>query len=139
MRRLLQTGCFLLLGMVTVVMIQAGSRAAEKSTSQSAVQTRPKDNPIPDTFLNLHVLPKDISKRDLVGIMKQFSVTFNVRCSHCHAVSDDLTEGSFDSDEKPAKQKARELMKSIIEIGKPRAGLLPVAPGRKIKLADLRN
>jgi hypothetical protein len=130
MRRLLQTGCFLLLGTVIVVMIQAASRAAESSTNQSGVQTRPKDNPIPNTFVNLQVLSKDISKRDLVGIMKQFSTTFNVRCSYCHSVSDDLTEGSFDSEEKPQKQKARELMKSIIENGKPRASLLPAAAGR---------
>jgi len=120
-RRLLQTGCFLLLGTMIVVMIQEASRAAEMSTNQKVVQTRPKDNPIPDTFVNLQVLPKDISKRDLVGVMKQFSVTFNVRCSNCHSVSDDLTEGNFDSDEKPAKLKARELIKNIIELGKPKA------------------
>jgi len=80
--------------------------------------------------VNLQVLSKDISKRDLVGIMKQFSTTFNMRCSHCHSVSDDLTEGSFDSEEKPQKQKARELMKSIIENGKPRASLVPAVAGR---------
>ena len=119
--RLLQTGCFLLLGTAIVVTIQDASRASEKSTNQNVAQTRPKDNPIPNTFVNLQVLPKDISKRDLVGIMKQFSVTFNVRCSYCHSVSDDLTEGSFDSEEKPAKQKARELLRSVIEIGKPKA------------------
>jgi hypothetical protein len=74
---------------------------------------RPKTNPIPDQFTNLKVLPKDITKPKLVDVMKQFSITFGVRCSYCHAVSDDLTEGSFDSDEKPPKVKARELMKSI--------------------------
>jgi hypothetical protein len=77
------------------------------------VATRPKTNPIPDQFTNLKVLPKDITKPKLVDVMKQFSITFGVRCSFCHAVSDDLTEGSFDSDEKPAKVKARELMKTI--------------------------
>jgi hypothetical protein len=73
---------------------------------------RPK-NPIPDRFVNLQVLPKDIKKPQLVGIMKQFCITFNVRCLHCHSVSDDLTQGSFDSDEKETKQKARELFKLI--------------------------
>ena len=74
---------------------------------------RPKSNPIPDHFVNLQVLPKDIKKPQLVGVMKQFCMTFNVRCLHCHAVSDDLMTGSFDSDEKDTKQKARELLKLI--------------------------
>jgi len=33
--------------------------------------TRPKNNPIPDQFVNLQVLPKDIKKRQLVDVMKQ--------------------------------------------------------------------
>ena len=73
---------------------------------------RPKSL-IPDRFVNLQVLPKDIKKPQLVGIMKQFCITFSVRCLHCHAVSDDLTQGNFDSDEKETKQKARELLKLI--------------------------
>jgi hypothetical protein len=74
---------------------------------------RPKSNPIPDRFVNLQVLPKDIKKPQLLGIMKQFCMTFNVRCLHCHAVSDDLMQGSFDSDEKESKHKARELLRMI--------------------------
>jgi len=132
MSRLLQIVCFLFLGILGVVLIQKAARAIESSTNQSPAQTRPKDNPIPNTFSNLHVLPKDISKRDLISVMKQFSITFNVRCSHCHSVSDDLTEGRFDSDEKPAKQQARELMKNLIEIGKSRAPSEP-APAKKMR------
>ncbi len=79
---------------------------------------RPQTNPIPDKFVNLQVLPKDITKKNLVNMMKQFSTTFVVRCSYCHSVSDDLTEGSFDSDEKPTKVKARELIKTILETNK---------------------
>lgn len=78
--------------------------------------SRPKTNPIPDKFTNLQMLPKDITKPKLVDVMKKFSITFGVRCSYCHAVSDDLTEGSFDSDEKETKLKARDLMKTILEI-----------------------
>ena len=72
-------------------------------------------SPIPDRFVNLQVLPKDIPKPQLVNIMKQLSVTFEVRCSHCHTVSDDLKEGRFDSDEKEVKRKTRELLKMIYE------------------------
>jgi hypothetical protein len=90
---------------------QAPPPGARETPNQPAI--RPKDHPIPDTFTNLQVLPKDISKPQLVSVMKQFSMTFNVRCLYCHAVSDDLTEGSFDSDEKETKRKARELLKAI--------------------------
>jgi hypothetical protein len=81
----------------------------------SAQSPRPKTNPIPDTFVNLKVLPRDIAKPKLVGMMRQFCITFSVRCNYCHTVSDDLTEGSFDSDEKDTKVKARELIKSILD------------------------
>ncbi len=68
---------------------------------------------IPDHFTNLMVLPPTIAKPELVGIMKQLAITMNVRCSHCHAVSDDLSEGNFASDEKPPKEDARKLMRLI--------------------------
>lgn len=81
-----------------------------------STETRPANNPIPDRYTNLQILPKDITKPQLVNVMKQFSVTFGVRCSYCHTVSDDLTTGSFDSDEKAPKQRARDLMKTILQL-----------------------
>jgi hypothetical protein len=80
------------------------------SPTQAASTKRPN---IPDTFTNLKVLPTTITKPELVGVMKQFAVTMKVRCSYCHAVSDDLSEGSFASDEKPTKEEARKLMRLI--------------------------
>ena len=88
--------------------------AAPQQNPPAAV--RPKSNPVPDTFVNLRVLPKDITKPKLVDVMKQMAITFGVRCKYCHAVSDDLTEGSFDSDELPTKVNARELIKTIMEL-----------------------
>jgi hypothetical protein len=46
-----------------------------------------------------------------------------VRCSYCHTVSDDLSEGSFTSDEKPTKEEARKLMRLIQQ-----AALAPTNP-----------
>jgi len=71
---------------------------------------------IPDHFTNLTVLPATITKPELMGVMKQFAVTMKVRCSYCHAVSDDLSEGSFASDEKPTKEEARKLMRLIHQV-----------------------
>ncbi len=45
--------------------------------------------------------------------MKQFAITMKVRCSYCHTVSDDLSEGSFASDEKPTKEEAHKLTRLI--------------------------
>jgi hypothetical protein len=94
---------------ITFLETAASTRTPESPTP------RPSNNPIPDSFTNLQVLPKNIPKAELVALMKQFSITFKVRCLYCHAVSDDLTVGSFSSDEKDAKLKARELLKLITE------------------------
>jgi hypothetical protein len=84
-------------------------------SSQTPPAVPAKRPNIPDHFTNLTVLPKTITKPELMGIMKQFAVTMKVRCSYCHAVSDDLSEGSFASDEKPPKEEARKLMRLIHE------------------------
>lgn len=81
-------------------------------------QKPPMRNPIPDTFTNLQVLPKDIAKADLVQIMKGFCITFEKRCSYCHVATDDLSEADFASDEKETKKKARELLHFILEAQK---------------------
>ena len=39
---------------------------------------------IPDTFENLQVLPTDISRAELVSIMRGFSMALGVRCAYCH-------------------------------------------------------
>ena len=39
---------------------------------------------IPDEFTNLKVLPKEISRRELVSIMRGFAGALGVRCKHCH-------------------------------------------------------
>jgi hypothetical protein len=81
--------------------------------AQAASPTHANRSNIPDHFTNLTVLPATITKPELVAVMKQFAVTMKVRCSYCHAVSDDLSEGNFASDEKPTKVEARKLMRLI--------------------------
>jgi hypothetical protein len=101
----------------------AGAAKRKCPESQHPATARGPSQRKPDSryLCDLQVLPKDISKRELVGMMKQFAITFSVRCSHCHAVSDDLTQGSFDSDEKDQKKKARELIRTLMAVRKPDA------------------
>lgn len=72
---------------------------------------------IPDKFKNLKVLPKDISKRELVDIMRSFSHGLGVRCSECHKStkegSERLDDLDFASDDKKDKVTAREMMKMV--------------------------
>jgi hypothetical protein len=115
MRSEIAAGCLVIASLAPFWLHQEQSKAAAPPQNPPAA-TRPQSNPIPDKFVNLMVLPKDITKPKLVSMMRKFSITFSVRCSYCHTVSDDLTEGSFDSDEKPTKVKARELMKTIMDM-----------------------
>ena len=43
---------------------------------------------IPEKFVNLQVLPKDLARDSLVQIMRGFSFALGVRCQHCHSGGD---------------------------------------------------
>jgi hypothetical protein len=90
-----------------------------------------QQNPIPETFTNLQVLPKDISREQLVPIMRSFALNLGVRCEHCHlGEGNDLSQFDFASDARPAKATARRMIgltRSINEalaqaLGAPEAG-----------------
>lgn len=73
---------------------------------------------IPDEFENLQVLPKDISKRELVSVMRGFAGALGQRCNYCH-VGESTTslEGyDFASDEPEHKKTARIMMKMVQDI-----------------------
>lgn len=65
---------------------------------------------IPDEFTNLKLLEKDIDKRQLVGIMRGFSIGLGVRCNHCHVGPNNLQGMDFASDEKEPKRAARVML-----------------------------
>ena len=115
MRNTAAAFCLMIGSLIPLLLQQQTNSAPSQNPPPSAA---PQKNPIPDKFVNLQVLPKDITKGDLVNMMKQLSITFTVRCSYCHSVSDDLTQGSFDSDEKQTKVNARQLIKIILDTNK---------------------
>ena len=71
---------------------------------------------IPDTFTNLQVLPKTISKQELVTTMRGYVFSLGVRCDHCHAAGKTGAGMDFASDDKPAKQTARTMMRMTADI-----------------------
>jgi tetratricopeptide (TPR) repeat protein len=73
---------------------------------------------IPETFKNLELLPKDISRPELVSVMRSYASALGVRCAHCHvgAEAPDLKGADFASDSKEEKRIARLMMKMVRDI-----------------------
>lgn len=101
---------------------------AAGSQEKPEVAAPPKKIFIPDTYINLQVLPKDIKKPDLIVIMKSFALTMNVRCSHCHVATDDLSSADFPNDEKPTKAAARKMLGAILEVQRKYPAAPPAKP-----------
>ena len=70
---------------------------------------------MPDKFTNLQVLPKDISKKDLMSIMRGFSFSLGVRCEHCHVQTPDK-KTDFPLDDKDEKKTARLMLRMVTGI-----------------------
>lgn len=64
---------------------------------------------------NLQVLPKTLSRREVIDIMRTFTVALDVECTYCHAAKDpkDFRTIDFASDEKEEKGTARVMLKMV--------------------------
>jgi tetratricopeptide (TPR) repeat protein len=73
---------------------------------------------ISDSFINLKVLPSDITKDELVNVMKSFTSGLGVRCNFCHVGKEGqpFSTYNFVSDEKDNKKKARIMLKMVHDI-----------------------
>ena len=91
--------------------------------------------PLPDKFTNLQVLPKDISKDDLVATMRLFSHSLGVHCDFCHEVSE--TSHDWASDRKDEKNAARNMMKMVHEVNTHYMPKLEPLPGEEKKQANV--
>jgi hypothetical protein len=70
-------------------------------------------------FENLKVLPKDISSKDLQGIMADdFEDGLGVSCGFCHASAPGGHGLDFVSDAKPEKEIARRMMRMTLGLNK---------------------
>ena len=67
-----------------------------------------KDDP---GYKNLQILPKDITKQQMDSVMHHYTEALNVKCNFCHVRNDSTRTWDFASDDKPHKNKAREMMK----------------------------
>jgi len=83
---------------------------------------------LPEKFTNLQVLPKDISRDSLVGIMRRFSLSLNVRCQYCHVGGDGVSfkDVDFAKDDDLHKQRARFMLRMVDSLN---SVVLPKLPG----------
>ncbi len=91
------------LAIVVIISIGVGSLLIH-----NRVYAHPQTQP---TFAkNLQVLKFVKSKEELKGWMKMIKTSLGVDCDYCHNTD------NFASDEKPAKRKARMMLKMLIQI-----------------------
>jgi len=78
---------------------------------------------------NLQFFPADIQRDVLTQRMREFSFALGVRCQYCHFGGDGISfDGvDFSSDAKPAKNKARAMLKMTDQLNRT---LLPQVPSR---------
>ena len=78
---------------------------------------------------NLQFFPADITRDALVQRMREFSFALSVRCQFCHSGGDGISFDGVDfaSDEKPAKRKARAMLRMTDQIN---STLLTQVPSR---------
>ena len=76
----------------------------------------------PEKFENLKVLPKDITREQLLATMRSFAMGLGVRCEYCHqerspgaapAPGQGGPDLDFKSDQKPTKVKARFMLRMV--------------------------
>lgn len=74
---------------------------------------------VEEHYVNLKVLPKDISSKELQGIMvDDFQDGLGVTCNFCHANAKNGHGLDFASDAKPEKEITRAMMRMTIGINK---------------------
>lgn len=89
---------------------------------------------IPERFTNLQVLPEDISRGELVGLMRSFAFATGLRCSSCHVGEEGEALESYDfaSDERASKRKAREMIRMVQAINDTYLAAVPDRVGLRV-------
>src|SRR3982751_6425049 len=99
------------------LIVTTGLLAAVIFVSTTSMKQSP---PQPDEkkFVNLKVLPKDISEHDLHEVMDEWGHSLAVRCSFCHVRNEETKKMDWANDAKPEKEMAREMYKMTQAINK---------------------
>jgi tetratricopeptide (TPR) repeat protein len=91
---------------------------------------------IPDRFENLQVLPKDISKKELVDLMRSYTRALGQSCEYCHVGKErDLSTFNFASDDKVPKKTARAMIQMAHAINEQYLSKIPSTSKPKVNVS----
>jgi hypothetical protein len=95
------------------------SVAVAQTSSPTAAPATQQPFAIPP-YKNLKVLPKDITRPQLLGSMKFFAQSLGVRCTYCHVGTEGQPLSTFDfaSDAKDHKDTARGMIQLVAHLNK---------------------
>lgn len=81
----------------------------------------------PEHPINILALPSDITPTELRSAMHEFSQGLGVRCNYCHVGEEGqpFTKWDFAADDKPNKERAREMIRMIGDIDEHLAKIKP--------------
>lgn len=106
------------------------------AAAAAAAHAQPGPFP-PQKLENLKVFPKDIPVRALLDTMGSFTRALGVRCTYCHVGEEGQPLSSFDfkSDQKPEKNKARDMLRMAGAINGEYLAKLPSRRSPQINVA----
>jgi len=95
---------------------------------------------IPDKFTNLQLLPKDISRQDLLNQMRTFSFSLGARCDDCHvAKAPGAVTRDFASDAKDLKKTARAMMRMVEALNRDYISKVEPATSTRVECATCHH
>jgi hypothetical protein len=83
---------------------------------------------------NLQVLPKDISRQDLIGLMRTFNQALGVQCNYCHVAEGPGGRNDYAADEKAPKKAARAMIQLVNHANEMVPGAIGKAPADAVKV-----
>ena len=96
------------------------ARSVTAAVSLVVLIQRPAGAQIPETFTNLKVLPRDITRPALIRLMRGIAGDLGLRCHNCHVGGDSVTlQGvDFASDSLEQKRVARRMLEMVATINR---------------------
>src|SRR5262245_31299196 len=85
---------------------------------------------------NLQFYPRDIARPVLIQRMREFSLALGVRCQYCHVGGNGISFDGvvFASDEKPAKVKARAMLRMVDELNNVTLAKIPARAEPRVQV-----
>ena len=103
---------------LTLILILGCTTATTQSAQQPAAAAPAATPAATSQFKNVQVLPRDLSREQLIEIMRNFSRSLGVRCNFCHVVAQTEPKEvlDFPNDGKEEKRVARVMIQMTQQI-----------------------